>query len=375
MLRVLFTLDYEIHGNGEGDPYELMVEPTARMLESFEVFGAKLTIMADIGEILKFKEYREQRGRDDYHYGAIIEQLRESIRRGHDVQLHIHSSYFNARHEAGRWAQDWSEYNFAGLAPARMEQMVRVGKGFLEDLLQPVDSEYRCCAFRAANWSVSPAKNVVRALVANGIKIDSSVFKHGQREGLVTFDYRNAWSELAPWRADDEDLSQANPQGQVFEFPIYCERRWLGAFVTPQRFFRALMSRRHRFSDSGAPSVGRRASLSKAVCRRAGMLAQRHAWKADFNQCSGRQLIRALRRAEARHGKSGEVLPFVLIGHSKLYTRFNQRDLRRLLRYASENRDRFSFGTFRDFECALTGIAKGDVGKVTSECDRAASAV
>ena len=32
MLKIIFTLDYEIHGNGDGCPHELMVEPTDRML-------------------------------------------------------------------------------------------------------------------------------------------------------------------------------------------------------------------------------------------------------------------------------------------------------------------------------------------------------
>ncbi len=63
-----FTFDYEIHGNGDGCPYELMVEPPSRMMELFERYGAKLTIMADVAEILKFREYRDQFGRDDYHY-------------------------------------------------------------------------------------------------------------------------------------------------------------------------------------------------------------------------------------------------------------------------------------------------------------------
>jgi hypothetical protein len=65
MLTVLFTSDYEIHGNGEGCPRELMVEPTDRMLAQFERYGARLTLMADVAEILKFKEYRDQVGRDD----------------------------------------------------------------------------------------------------------------------------------------------------------------------------------------------------------------------------------------------------------------------------------------------------------------------
>ena len=158
-----------------------------RMMDLFDRYGAKLTIMADVAEILKFQEYKEKTGRDDYHYEAIAEQLREAVRRGHDVQLHLHASYFNARHENGRWEQDWSEYNFAGLPSDRLNEIVRIGKQYLEDLLQPVAPAYQCTVFRAANWAVSPSRNVVRALLGNGIRVDTSVFKYGQREGIVRF--------------------------------------------------------------------------------------------------------------------------------------------------------------------------------------------
>ncbi|MGO8674289.1 MAG: hypothetical protein ACLQVX_00310, partial [Limisphaerales bacterium] len=62
MLSILFTLDYEIPGSGRGDPLKLMVEPTARLLDELERHGLKLTIMADVAEILRFKEYAEQSG-------------------------------------------------------------------------------------------------------------------------------------------------------------------------------------------------------------------------------------------------------------------------------------------------------------------------
>ena len=206
MLRVIFTLDYEIHGNGEGCPLELMVEPTRRMMDLFERHGAKLTIMADVAEILNFRGDQEQFGRDDCHYDAIAEQLRDAVRRGHDVQLHLHASYFNARRENGRWQQDWSEYNFAGLPLERLNELVRIGKKYLETLLKPVNPRYECIAFRAANWSVSPSRNVVRALVQNGIGIDTSVFKHGRRDGIVSFDYSAAPSEIEPWLVDENDI-------------------------------------------------------------------------------------------------------------------------------------------------------------------------
>jgi hypothetical protein len=349
MFNVIFTLDYEIHGNGEGSPHELMVEPTRRLMDLFEKYGAKLTIMADVAEILKFKEYKEQRGRDDYHYEAIADQLREAIRRGHDVQLQLHASYFNARHENGRWLQDWSEYNFAGLPLERLSEVVRIGKQFLEALLKPVDPKYECIAFRAANWAMSPSRNVIRALLENGIRIDTSVFKYGRREGIVSFDYSNAHSELVPWLADESDICRQSDSGKLIESPIYCECRWIGAFLTPSRFYRARMTRLHSLANDypGANGISKAMSPVKSLLRKLTILMQRHAWKADFNQCTGRQLIAALKRALHKNPGANGKLPFVLIGHSKQFNRANERNLSPFLEYVDSNPKHFRFGTFQ----------------------------
>lgn len=343
----MFTLDYEIHGNGEGDPYQLMVEPTARLLHLFDQYGAKLTIMADVAEILKFREYRDEFGRDDYHYEAILEQLQDAVRRGHDVQLHLHSSYFNSRFENGRWLQDWSEYNFAGLSEQRMNYMLKVGRKFLEDELRSVNPSYRCNVFRAANWAVSPSRNIVRALVNNDFEIDTSVFKYGRREGLVSFDYSNVPSELVPWRANENDIRQSDDNGPIWEIPIYSERRWIGAFLSLNRIYRVLSSRAHQLHDDRTMEKNAR-PLSVKVARlfKFSNLAQRYAWKADFNQCTGRQLIRALERAARRHNHMDAEVPFVLIGHSKLFTRRNEPSLRPFLSFIARSREDFSFGRF-----------------------------
>ena len=349
MLSVIFTLDYEIHGNGDGSPGQLMVEPTARLLDSLERYGAKLTIMADVAEILKFGEYRDRFGSDDYHYDAIVKQLKDAIARGHDVQLHLHCSYFNAQFENGRWRQDWSEYNFAGLTEERINEVLRIGKSFLESQLQPVNPNYRCYAFRAANWAVSPSRNVVRALVNNGFKIDTSVFKYGRRNGVVNFDYSHAPSNLMPWLADEEDICRENASGKLLELPIYSERRWLGAFLSPNRVYRVLSSRSHPLETNGAAANSTRSSRRSRIGK---MLLpfQRHAWKADFNQCTGRQLINALTRASKQYDRDRENnLPFVLIGHSKLFTRKNEADVQQFLDHIAEHRNRWSFSSFLPF--------------------------
>jgi hypothetical protein len=352
MLRSVFTLDYEIHGNGDGSPFALMVEPTRRMLDQFDRYGAKLTILADVAEILKFKEYKEESGHDKFHYDAIAEQLCDAIRRGHDVQLHLHASYFNARFERGSWLQDWSEYNFAELEPQRLNQVIGIGKSYLEALLRPVNPSYCCSIFRAANWSMCPSRNVVRALADNGFAIDTSVFKYGRRQGLVTFDYSDAPSSVIPWRASEDDVSKADANGRIYEYPIYSESRWLGAFLTPHRLFRAWTSRQHRF-PRGANTPVRNllptANVRREAGRKPNLFRRKFAWKADFNQCSSSQLIAALCRAEAMHRGNNQELPFVLIGHSKLFSRFNEWSLQSFLKFISRHPDRFGFAKFSDF--------------------------
>jgi hypothetical protein len=326
-----------------------MVEPTDQLLRLFDEYGAKLTIMADVAEILKFKQHSSLTGEDAFGSLAIEKQLQDAIERGHDVQLHIHSSYFRARQEDGRWIQDWSEYNFAELPIQRMDWMVRTGKQYLESLLRPINPLYRCEVFRAANWAVSPSRNVIKVLTKNDIRVDTSVFKYGCRRGLVEFDYSKAPSALIPWRVGVSDFCQHDDSGQLWEFPIYTENRRIGAFVTLQRFHRAIQGRFHRLPPSTQSSKsgpdGKGLGEQGIIRRILGL----HAWKADFNQCTGRQLVGAIDRAEARFGQDEEPLPFVLIGHSKLFSRLNGFSLKPFLDHIRAHPERYRFGRFGDF--------------------------
>jgi hypothetical protein len=358
MLDVVFTLDYEIHGNGDGSPWELMVEPTRRLLMQLDRHGAKLTIMADVAEIIRFRQHLEETGRDDFHYRAVAEQLKAAVAGGHDVQLHIHPSYFNATFDGG-WSQDYSEYDIASLSSERLDEVIGVGKGFLEDLLTLIDPGYQCVAFRAANWSMHPSPAIVDALVKHGIRLDSSVFKYGHRNSLVSFDYRHAHSALVPWPVDRNDICRLDPHGRLTEVPIYCERRRLAHFLSLNRLWRAAQTRRHAVARSRAsaeerPSVAsgmdvsvRSNGISK-VRKLGSLVFGQHAWKLDFNQCSGRQLVAGLERVAERYDAPDKEMPLVLIGHSKTYNRLNERQLEPFLTYVRGHPERFRFSSLRD---------------------------
>jgi hypothetical protein len=365
MYKVLFTSDYEIHGSGMGAPKDLIVDPTTRMLDQLDRYGGKLTIMADAGEILKFKEYAERTGNDRFHWGAIARQMQRAVKTGHDVQLHIHSSYFNATWDepSGYWKQDYSEYDLASLPYERVREMIRAGKRLLEETCRAAKPDYRCFAFRAANWSMQPSPNIVRALVEEGFRIDTSVWKYGVYDDLVKFDYTAAHSALVPWPIDPEDVCRRDPEGRLFEFPIYTEQQPLWVFLTANRVYRVVAQRLNPLPSpapdavadpmSGKAAAGsgsRRRSLADKARGLADALVGRHPWKADFNQCTGKQLIEGLKRVEARYGHPDAPLPFVLIGHSKTFTSHNERSLRPFLEFVATHPDRFSFGTFADFE-------------------------
>jgi hypothetical protein len=360
MFKVLFTSDYEIHGSGMGSPKELIVDPTTLMLDQFDRYGAKLTIMADTGEITKFKEYAETHDDDRFAWGAIAAQLQRSVRTGHDVQLHIHSSYFKSTWDESKraWKQCYDEYDLASLPYERVREMIAGGKRLLEETCRRAKADYECFAFRAANWSMQPSPSIVRALIDEGFRIDTSVWKYGVYDDLVKFDYSHAHSDLVPWPIDSKDVCNRDPAGKLFEFPIYTERQPLWVFLTPNRVYRVIAQRLNPLPEpdpmdgghGNGPASGVRPSVAQKLLGKAKKAMGRHPWKVDFNQCTGRQLINGLLRVEERYGHHDVPLPFVLIGHSKTFNAHNERSLRPFLEFVAAHPDRFSFGTFADFE-------------------------
>jgi len=321
-----------------------MVENTDRMIDLFDRYGARLTIMADVAEIQCFKRHLDETGRDEFAYDAIVKQLRRVVATGHDVQLHIHPSYYNAEWRDGRWRQDYASYDLTRLGYERLSAIIGRGKQFLESALRPTNPSYTCSVFRAANWSMQPSGDIVRALTSNGIRIDTSVFKYGRRNGLVRFDYKDAWSDVVPWPASERDVCLRDPASSLLEVPIYAEPRWIGAFLNWQRLYRVAQSRLHSLGND------LETSSQRSRFSRIWELLGKHAWKLDFNQCTGRELIGGLRRAEVKTRDANCDLPVVLIAHSKLFTRANARSVEPLLQFVVENGTRFRFGMFADVD-------------------------
>ncbi len=356
--RLLFTLDYEIHGNGDGNPQSLMVEPTYRLMNLLEEYHQHLVIMADVAEILCFRRYREQTGRDDFHVAEIEEQLRDALRRGHDVQLHVHSSYFRAVWDGKHFDQCSEEYNMAALPIGRIREMVGECVRYLEDLLRPVQADYKVWLFRAANWSMMPTASLYLVLTEYDISCDTSVYKGGCQGGQVCYDYRTAYDNLLPYTASAENINAYDPAGAITELPIYTEMRPFYAFASPIRIFRMLRAKLHKHKHiAGEQTVGATAAEKEKVVGVSAAEKQRiekadnrritlrsfftlSPLKMDFNQLRSRQLITMMQHIEKRLASLPEPvtpIPIILIGHSKTFIPYNETTLRPFLRWVERN--------------------------------------
>jgi len=168
MIECIFTLDYEIYGNGQGSLKELVYEPTQKLLGIFDKAKAKTVVFVEVAELEQIEAFRADSAINDVKY-----QIQELYRQGHEIALHLHPQWFNGLYHNGNWDLDYSEYNLCTLPRERIFQIVDRSIEYLRWILGATD--FTPFSFRAGNWLFQPTGTVVKVLSNQGIKVESSV--------------------------------------------------------------------------------------------------------------------------------------------------------------------------------------------------------
>ena len=127
--------------------------------------------------------------------------------------------------------------------------LLKDGKATLEEWIKPIDANYECIALRAGGYNIQPSKEIVKAMQATGLKIDSSIYPGGKETGtLSNYDYSNIAKEKEFWQAGNE-LEKEGENG-VFELPIvaFPIPRWK-KFASIERI-KSLLKNRKSAKDS-----------------------------------------------------------------------------------------------------------------------------
>lgn len=315
MIQCILTIDYEIFGNGTGSLRELVHRPAEQLKRLLEEWKAPLVVFAEAAEFEMIERQRSDDAVED-----VKRQLREFHDSGHEIALHLHPQWYNARFERGSWQLDYSEYNLCTLPRSRIESFVDRSLSYLRGVLG--DGTFTPTSFRAGNWLFQPTRTAASVLAEKGIQIDSSVFKGGrQREhGL---DYRPSVRNSFYWRISD-DANVADPAGILLEVPTYTERVPFWRMATGKRL------------GLQRQATSARRSPRQRFHRCLDILRPFYPLKLDFCRMTLSELTGMVRRVMDLDAQSrGSLKPLVAIGHTK--DLYDLDTIRGFLRFLHEN--------------------------------------
>ncbi len=297
MIDCVFTLDYEIHGNGTGTLRELVLEPGKQLKTIFQKWNARFVNFVEAAEFERISELGA-----DSDIDLVRRQIKELYIDGFEIGLHLHPQWCNARYEQGHWVLDLSEYNLCTLGKARITKIVTNSINYLRSTVD--DNGFTPLSFRAGNWLFQPTSTAASVLAEHGIRIDSSVFKGGvqHNHGL---DYRRAMKNSYFWPFSD-DVCAVDPNGDWIEVPIYTA-------MVP--FWKMPTSKRMSFGNAfGAAST----SLGQKVNRIRDFTRFQYPLKFDFCRMTREELTTMLEQVVEDDRSDPEVYrPIVAIGHTK----------------------------------------------------------
>jgi hypothetical protein len=321
-IGIIFTLDYEIHGNGSGEFENWAYLPTSHMLDVLDRYGARLTIMAEMGHYWAMKRYGQLFSSDIL---LFEQQLKDAVSRGHDVQMHYHPQWIDARYENGTWKLDFSRATIERLCYNYEEALfyLKKGKSELESLLKPVRPDYQCICFRSGFLQMQPSENMLNALSDAGFISESSVSKGMKaNDALRVLDFTAAFSHYYPWKAALNDINSFDKDGKIFEFPLLSYPvRFTDKIIGKLSKLRKGKSIKDVISGfmagygKGMMPVNAPVSVTEKIKN-----AVKLSWDyVDFCQRSHDEMLRYIKmviRDSKRTNKQG-LVPVVLIGHSK----------------------------------------------------------
>ena len=345
MKSLILTLDYELYGNGSGNIYTHIIEPTERILTLFGKYRAKITFFVEVVEFWRIEEEWMKGNKMGYSKNPIDDikkQLQEARKQGHDIQLHIHPQWVDAKYRDGEWVVNLADWRLGGYSKngeLSLENLLKKGKATLEEWIQPVDAGYKCIALRAGGYNVQPSGELVKAMQTVGLKIDSSIYPGGKETGILSnYDYSNITKDKEFWQTDIE-LENEGASG-IYELPIvaFPIKRWK-KFASVERI-KSLLQNRKSAKDSFEAKTSNGDGRKSSIIEKIKYFFQDEWQTWDYCLFSASLHNHFLKEIN----KQSHRTIYTLVGHPKSFT--SGRGAKYLL---DKVYNRFSFKTIREF--------------------------
>ena len=313
-MKLILSLDYELYfGSRPGSPQRCLIEPCQALLKLTDRVAGKLAFFVDAGYLCKLEEGRRRSAAVQREADQVFRHLDALSRAGHELHLHVHPHWEDARRGADGWRFDLTRYALHSFAAGEILDIVTRYKNALARF---VGAESVFC-YRAGGWVLQPFDALAPALRGNGIWLDSTVFPGGvNQDSTQTLDFRRS-PDKDCWRFETDPLVEQS-DGYFLEMPVASVR------VAPWAYWNLALRRlaggaRHRRWGDGAAIVPGKRDLARRLALRTTSAVSIDGPKAGW-------LERAYREHEAKGREC-----FVVMGHPKALTRYSLECLERFL--------------------------------------------
>jgi len=338
------TLDYELYGNGPGNVFKDVIEPTNNLLSICDIYGIKITIFFEVVEYWKLKEGSESGNKMGYSSNpaeAMKQQMIEAYKSGHDIQLHIHPQWVGAKYIDGKWKLNSNYWRLPDVPTKsknneiNLRGLLKNGKETLENILKPIDKNYECKIIRAGGFNIFPSNKILPIMREVRLKADSSVFAGGCTDNdFSSYDYRSIDGKNPYWFTStgnilDIDIGQDGKE-KIYEFPVFSfpVRRY-----RKYELSRLILKLRNRSSIKTTINQANSKTKSKSVLGKFKFFFEKEAITWDYCLFSFRKMKHFFNKAaEIEKESNYKFHPFILIGHSKEF--FCQKRFEKFIRYS-----------------------------------------
>jgi hypothetical protein len=223
---IILTLDYELFlGAESGSVKECMTEPISELVSILKLNDSKLTIFWDISHYHRLRELSTANEECKKDLDRIKDSICRLVEDGHDVQMHIHSSWINSEYREGKWQIKHDLYPIHNLEkdstqPWQLIDYLEKTKLLMEETIKPVKPDYKVTTFRAGGFLLEPFNILKEAFKLLGVKVDSSVLPGVIYDsgGFTSFDYK-MYPQKTFYRFENSPSEEVE-NGYFIEIPI-----------------------------------------------------------------------------------------------------------------------------------------------------------
>lgn len=324
-MQVYLTFDYELYfGARTGTLEKCILEPTRLLMDVASRHDVRFCMFVDVGYLLRLEQESIAHPQLKQDLTALTAQLELLIKKGHDLQLHIHPHWEDSHFDGRSWKCNVNRYKLSDFDDQSIHRIFRSYK----ERLDRITGGDKVFAFRAGGWCIQPFERLKEAMHANSIKVDSSVFPGGYFQSEhYDYDFRKA-PRSSSWRFNSDPVTPEE-NGSFIELPISSIRQ------SPFFYWKLFLLGRifphfHKPLGDGEPVP--------APGQRFEILTRYTTQTVSVDGYNAQSLQRALNLATSKSASD-----LVVIGHPKAMSRFS---IRKLEEFITLNKATHTFTTF-----------------------------